>query len=247
MTNPHAILGIKKNASMDEIKQAYKRLASKFHPDRIQDQFKAEAEEQFKIIKNAYEHIVHGQTLFSNTHHLTLEITIPEAYKGFLHTFSYGGKEYEVKLVKGVRDFQRRMVLTSVDGTAKLTVELSVSVRDSMFSFRENYNTIANSGDLITEFKIDVLDIILGCVIKVPNLQGKNTLIRVPEGFKTDQYLKVAGQGTFGWNPITNKINNRLGDLYVKLHPDITDVAHLDGKKLALIMERHGKEKYVAR
>ncbi|QJC28108.1 molecular chaperone DnaJ [Enterobacteriaceae endosymbiont of Plateumaris braccata] len=49
----YEILGVAKNAKDREIKQAYKRLAIKFHPDR--NQGKKEAENKFKEIKQAYE------------------------------------------------------------------------------------------------------------------------------------------------------------------------------------------------
>jgi molecular chaperone DnaJ len=49
------VLGVAKNASEDEIKKAYRKLAMKHHPDRNQGDTAKDAEERFKEAKEAYE------------------------------------------------------------------------------------------------------------------------------------------------------------------------------------------------
>ena len=53
MADYYETLGVAKNASADEIKKAYRKLALKYHPDR--NQGNKEAEEKFKEISLAYE------------------------------------------------------------------------------------------------------------------------------------------------------------------------------------------------
>jgi len=57
----YEILGLAKNASEEEIKKAYRKLAMKFHPDRNQGDGAKKAEEQFKEAKEAYEMLSDAQ------------------------------------------------------------------------------------------------------------------------------------------------------------------------------------------
>ncbi len=55
----YEILGVSPNATDDEIKQAYRQLAKKYHPDRYTNSPLAEtAAEKMKEINNAYDHIL---------------------------------------------------------------------------------------------------------------------------------------------------------------------------------------------
>ena len=49
----YKILGVERNATADEIKRAYKKVAIKYHPDRNPGD--KEAEEKFKLAAEAYD------------------------------------------------------------------------------------------------------------------------------------------------------------------------------------------------
>ena len=58
--DPYKILGIDRNAPAQEIKRAYRKLAGKYHPDKVEhlgDEFKSLAEKRFKDIQKAYDEL----------------------------------------------------------------------------------------------------------------------------------------------------------------------------------------------
>ena len=57
----YEVLGVAKNASDEDIKKAYRKLAMKYHPDRNQGDGAKKAEESFKEAKEAYEMLSDAQ------------------------------------------------------------------------------------------------------------------------------------------------------------------------------------------
>lgn len=59
--DPYTVLGIKQNASPEDIKKAYRQLAGKYHPDKVThlgEEFKELAEKRFKEIQKAYQELM---------------------------------------------------------------------------------------------------------------------------------------------------------------------------------------------
>ncbi|MDD2237744.1 MAG: DnaJ domain-containing protein, partial [Kiritimatiellae bacterium] len=106
----YEVLGIGRNASAEEIKKAYRKMAVKYHPDKNPGDQKAE--EQFKEISEAYEILSDARKKqqydqfghaafsrsggmggggFSSAHGIDLE----EALRTFMGAFGGGGSIFE--------------------------------------------------------------------------------------------------------------------------------------------------------
>ena len=56
--DPYNVLNVSKNASQEEIKKAYRKLANQYHPDKVAHlgkEFQNLAEERFKEVQEAYQ------------------------------------------------------------------------------------------------------------------------------------------------------------------------------------------------
>ena len=59
MKDPYEVLGLPHGASEEEVKKAYRNLSRKYHPDaNINNPNKAQAEEMFKTVQQAYNQIM---------------------------------------------------------------------------------------------------------------------------------------------------------------------------------------------
>jgi len=59
MNNPYEVLGVRQNASEEEIKSAYRELVKKYHPDKYQNNPLADlAEEKLQEVSEAYDYLM---------------------------------------------------------------------------------------------------------------------------------------------------------------------------------------------
>jgi molecular chaperone DnaJ len=101
----YQVLGVQKNASEEEIKKAYRRLAMKHHPDRNPGD--NQAEEQFKEVKEAYEILSDPQkrAAFDQFGHAGVDPSMAAAAGGGFGGFGFGdiGDIFESVFGAGMR------------------------------------------------------------------------------------------------------------------------------------------------
>lgn len=84
----YSILNVNKNASQDEIKASFRRLAMKYHPDRNQNDPKAE--ENFKAIKEAYDVLSDPNKRAEYDNPTPNFNNVPPEFEDLIRTFSFG-------------------------------------------------------------------------------------------------------------------------------------------------------------
>ncbi|MDO8684243.1 MAG: DnaJ C-terminal domain-containing protein [Armatimonadota bacterium] len=189
----YATLGVSRNATEKEIKQAYRKLARKYHPDV--NPGNKEAEEKFKEVSEAYEVLSDPDKRKKYDQFGDQWKRVGEAPPGwgdFPQGPGVGGFDYDVSGAGGFGDFFEMLFGEPFHGTAARERRAPARGRD-------------------VEYEIEVsLEEAFSGVTKSFTLDGRKIEVKIPKGVKDGSRIKLAGQGQAG--PAGQR-----GDLYLRV------------------------------
>ena len=224
----YSVLGVSKDASPEDVKKAYRKLARTYHPD--QNPGDAAAEKKFKDITEA-------NSVLSDPEEREQYDAIRAMGSGARFTAGgpaggTGGAGFEDifgDLFNGGGGGRRRYTTSSGGGFEDLFAQFGgAQGGDTRFSTGGGFGGQGGFGgyqapptkgeDIHTTTTIPLRSAYHGTTVKLRRGNGQTTTVRVPKGVKDGQRLKIAGKGHTG--PGGN------GDLFVtvkvKEHPFFT-------------------------
>ena len=242
MTDHYATLGVARNATQDEIKRAFRKLASQHHPDKGGDTAK------FQQIQAAYD------TLGDPDKRAAYDNPAPQ-FSGFpggtqfnmgdIFSQMFGGQSpfgqhprrnhmrmsLWISLTDVLTGGRRQVAVGSMQGRSTIEIEIPPGIDTGDMV---QYQGIAPGGqDLVVEFKVhphpqfrrdglnlimdhsaDVWDMMLGGDTTVTNLDGAQLVVTIPALSDNNTVLRLRGRGL-------RDRNGTKGDLLVKLHAQL--------------------------
>lgn len=228
----YALLGVDRKATQDEIKQAYRRLARKFHPDVSKEK---DAEEKFKSLQEAYEVLKDSEKrkaydeLGSNWKQ-GQEFKAPPGWEGQTHFHSAGGEQFTEDL-GGFSDFFSN--LFGGGGGAR-------SQRFTRDGFSAHHRQKGSDQRAIMPITLE--DAFHGAhrtfQLQVPEfdrngqqqLVNKTIKVTIPKGMSDGQQLRLAHQGNPGFG------GAEAGDLYLEIKIEPHPLFSLVGKDIYLTL-----------
>ncbi|UCH29607.1 MAG: DnaJ domain-containing protein [Myxococcales bacterium] len=190
----YKILGVSRDASPDEMKKAYRRLARELHPDRNPGDEKAE--ERFKDVSNAYDVLSDAdkRKLYDEFGEMGLrEGFDPDSYRAATQGFGgAGGFDFGDLFGAAARG----------GGGGRFEFNLEDLLGGRGGPAAGAYVRMPRRGaDLQSEVTVDFRDAVLGCTkeLSVRSAEGDRTMkVRIPAGVRNDGKIRLRGQGGKG-------------------------------------------------
>jgi DnaJ-class molecular chaperone len=198
--DPYELLGVKKDASQDDIQKAYRRLAKKLHPDLNPGNEKAE--EQFKNVSAAYDLLGDPQKRARFDRGEIDASGAERPRQRYYRDFSEGnGNQYSNDT--GFSDF------ADVD-----------DIVSEIFGRQRRSNVRRRGADVHYQLSLDFLDAINGGKQGITLPDGTVLDVTIPPGTRDGQTLRLRGKGRRGSNG--GPAGDALIQIEVRAHPIFT-------------------------
>jgi len=254
MTDYYAALGVPRTATADEIKQAFRRLASQHHPDKggdtqkfqaIQEAYATLGDEQKRAeynnprpqfsgfnggvnINDIFNMFGHGfaQQPRPRSHvRMTLTITLNDVATGGKRTVSLG-------TAQGISAVEIEIPRGIHDGDNVHYEGIGPGGSDLVVQYRVQPDRTWQRQDLnlITDTRVSIWDIILGTELHITTITGDVLSANIPPRSQPGVTLRLRGRG------LTNR-NGTTGDIMVRVQAFVPD--SISPELLAAIQAQH--------
>lgn len=238
MTDHYAALGVDRTATADQIKQAFRKLASTHHPDKGGDTKKfQEIQSAYAVLGDAHKRAEYDnpRPQFSGFGGSGMNDIFSQMF-GQMHGAQQARRSHLrmslwITLLDVVRGGRRPVSVGTAAGTSTVEIDIPLGINDGD---NVQYQGIAPGGqDLVIQFrvqphaefqregltlhtnhKISVWDLILGGDAEIRTIDNSLLVITIPPGCQPGMVLRLQQKG------IQDR-NGQKGDLMVHLHAQI--------------------------
>lgn len=248
MKDYYKTLGVPKSATPDQIKQAYRRLASQHHPDKGGDtaQFQ-EIQEAYATLSDDSKRNIYDRG--GNPHNNTQFHSGPGFdFDAIFNIFgadlrSQRRSSPRMELWIGLEDVATggartvNLVVNGSQANVEITIPLGIQNMDTV-----RYPGIAPGGqdlivvyrikphpkwqtdgiNIITEQTVEIWDLVLGSEITVQDLLGNNLILTIPPETQPGSLLRARGRGLPARQLPGDRVQTQNGDLLVRIRGKIT-------------------------
>jgi len=258
MKNFYDILGVKSSATADEIKRAYRKLASQHHPDKGGDVAKfQEIEQAYRTLSDPQARAQYDNpqpnfgSFGGNSQGFDFDTIFDIFGARFNHVNPRRPQHARMSLWIQLRDVaqggSRTISVGTATGTTAVDIEIPLGIDDGdsvqypglapggldlIVSFRIHPDPrwARNGLNLTTEHTVTVWDLILGTDARIRDILGSEIVFTIPAGCQPGTMLRLRGRGL-------RHRSGQQGDILIRIQARIPD--DIDPELMEHIRSKH--------
>ena len=240
MTNHYQTLGVDRNATTDEIKRAYRRLASQHHPDKGGDKNKfQEVEEAYRTLgdptkRQQYDNPRPQFNGFEFQHQGPGGFDFQSIFDVFGARFQQPQRAQRAQMtlwitLQDVAQAARKTISVGTPhGTQVVEIDIPANIDDGnsvqysgigpggidliiTFRIHPNPKWSRQGPNLTVEYDVNVWDLILGSDVKIQDILGNQLSLTIPPRTQSKTTFRLKGRGL-------GQQGNSPGDMFVRVN-----------------------------